>query len=103
MDFIKQRNSNKVVVWGTGEFSKYLFNSMDEAKGLNKLKILGVVDGMEDKWGDQFMGYEIESPLSLTNNGSDIVIASVNYYGEIFNKIISLGISKDRVIPNFML
>ena len=103
MDFIKQRNINEVVVWGTGEFSKYLFNTMDETKGLKKLNILGVVDRMEDKWGTQFMGYEIKSPLSLTNNEYDIVIASVNFYGEIFNQIVSLGISKDRIIPNFML
>jgi hypothetical protein len=61
------------------------------------------VDGMEEKWGSDFMGFEVQSPQSLIDSESDIIIASVNFYGEIFNKIISLGISKDRVIPNFLL
>jgi hypothetical protein len=61
------------------------------------------VDGMEDKWGSNFMGFEVQNPESLVDSKSDIVIASVNFYGEIFNKIISLNISKNRVVPNFLL
>ena len=45
----------------------------------------------------------INSFQDLAKELSDIIIASVNFYCEIFNKIISLGISKERVIPNFLL
>ncbi len=99
IDFIKEKDTNSVVIWGTGEFSKYLFDTITE----HEFVISGIVDGMEEKWGSDFMGFEVQSPQSLIDSESDIIIASVNFYGEIFNKIISLGISKDRVIPNFLL
>jgi hypothetical protein len=99
IDFIREKDTNSIVIWGTGEFSKYLFDTATE----HEFVISGVVDGMEEKWGSDFMGFEVQSPQSLIDSESDIVIASVNFYGEIFNKLISLGISKDRVIPNFLL
>jgi|APSaa5957512535_1039671.scaffolds.fasta_scaffold03977_5 organic radical activating enzyme len=98
IESFKERN-NSVVIWGTGEFSKYLFDTAKE----NGLIVSGIVDGMEDKWGSNFMGFEVQNPESLVDSKSDIVIASVNFYGEIFNKIISLNISKNRVVPNFLL
>ena len=103
MDNLRKRSSNTVVIWGTGEFSKYLLRTMDITRENNRLTISGVVDGMEKKWGTNFMGYKVENPSSLINNEVNIVIASANYYGEILNKIISLGVSRDRVIPNFLL
>jgi poly(ribitol-phosphate) beta-N-acetylglucosaminyltransferase len=97
IESFKERN-NSVVIWGTGEFSKYLF---DTAKS-NNLVVSGVVDGAKNKLGSNFMGFEVQSPESLVDSKSDIIIASVNFYGEIFNKIISLNISKERVLPNFL-
>ena len=99
LDLIRKRSSNNIVIWGTGEFSKYLLNTRKE----NAHVVLGIVDGYEEKWGIDFMGYKVESPSFLLNNKSDVVIASVNFYGEIYNQIIALGISKDRIIPNFLL
>jgi len=94
-----KNRENNVIIWGTGEFSKYLLGT---AKNKN-LVVSGVVDGMEDKWGSEFMGFEVKPPEFLIDDESDIIIASVNFYGEVFNRIMSLGISKDRVIPNFLL
>ena len=45
----------------------------------------------------------INSFQDLAKELSDIIIASVNFYGEIFNNIINKGISRERIIPNFML
>jgi poly(ribitol-phosphate) beta-N-acetylglucosaminyltransferase len=99
IDFIKKKGVNNVVIWGTGEFSRYLLDTATE----HEFIISGVVDGVEKKWGSNFMGFEVQSPQYLIGRESDIIIASVNFYGEIFNKIISLGISKDKVMPNFLL
>jgi poly(ribitol-phosphate) beta-N-acetylglucosaminyltransferase len=99
VDFIRKKSTNSIVIWGTGEFSKYLFDTSTE----HEFVISGIVDGMEEKWGSDFRGFEVQSPQTLIDSESDIIIASVNFYGEIFNKIISLGISKERVIPNFLL
>ena len=103
MDFIKNKERNNIVVWGTGEFSKFLFKTMDPSKANNQVNIVAVIDGIENKWGNDFMGHEIKSPEFLATNNYDIVIASVNFYGEIFNNIVNKGISKERIIPNFML
>jgi poly(ribitol-phosphate) beta-N-acetylglucosaminyltransferase len=103
MDFIKKKERNNIVVWGTGEFSKFLFKTMDQSKENNQANVIAVIDGMENKWGNDFMSYEIKSPEFLATNNYYIVIASVNFYGEIFNNIVSKGISKERIIPNFIL
>ena len=76
---------------------------MNQTKGQSQVNIVAVIDGMENKWGNDFMGYDVKSPLFLASNDYDIVIASVNFYGEIFNNIVNKGISKERIIPNFML
>jgi poly(ribitol-phosphate) beta-N-acetylglucosaminyltransferase len=99
IDSFSEKNSNNVIIWGTGEFSKYLFDTAEE----DSYVVSGIVDGMEEKWGSAFMGFEVQSPQSLVDNKSDIIIASVNFYGEIFNKLISIGVSRDRIIPNFLL
>jgi poly(ribitol-phosphate) beta-N-acetylglucosaminyltransferase len=99
LELKKNRSNNKIVIWGTGEFSKYLLSTMKEGQN----EILAIVDGFEDKKGTDFMGFKVHSPTFLLENQSDIVIASANFYGEIYNKITSLGISKDRIIPNFLL
>lgn len=94
-----EKKGNNIIIWGTGEFSEYLFDTAED----NSFVISGVVDGMEEKWGTDFMGFKVKSPQTLVDSESSIVIASVNFYGEIFNRLISMGISKDRVIPNFLL
>jgi sulfatase maturation enzyme AslB (radical SAM superfamily) len=94
-----EKKGNNIIIWGTGEFSEYLFDTAED----NSFVVSGIVDGMEEKWGTDFMGFEVQSPQSLVDTELDIVIASVNFYGEIFNKLISMGISKNRVIPNFLL
>lgn len=100
-DIIKRFKSgkNSVVIWGTGEFSKYIYDTSKKSD----LAVTGFVDGIEEKWGTDFMGFNIKDPKSLKDGKSDIIIASVNFYGEIYNNIISMGISKDKIIPNFLL
>jgi FlaA1/EpsC-like NDP-sugar epimerase len=90
----------EIIVWGTGEFSKFLFRS---SKILNKMNIIKIIDGNQNKWGKVFKGYNIEHPDVVKNNDASIVIASVNYYGEIANQIIAMGVSAKRIVPNIIL
>jgi len=96
------KDVDSVVVWGTGEFSKYLISSSKSVLN-NDIKIINVVDSDKSKWGNDFMGYTVTEPYTLTKNNAAIVIASSNFYGEILNQIKSMRISLDRVLPNFLL
>ncbi len=94
--------ANDIVVWGTGEFSKYLLRTSKKLKS-NEIKVVGIVDGNKEKYGTNFMGRIVESPGILLNSNASIVIASSNYYGEIVNKLLAMGIPPDRIAPNFIL
>lgn len=91
-----------IVVWGTGEFAKYLIKGSKRIKE-KRIKIVGVVDSDTQKIGTTFMGITIQSPTILKDCDSSILIASSNYYGEIVKKILSMGISSKRIAPNFLI
>ena len=91
-----------IYVWGTGEFSKFLLSTSDSLKE-GRLEVLGFVDGNENFWGDEFQGHVVLDPQTLLNSDASIIVASANHYGEIVNKILKMGISRDRILPNFML
>lgn len=93
---------NEIIVWGTGEFAKYLLSTSENyKKGL--LNIKGFVDGDDRKIGSIFFGHEIKDPSILLGTTETVVIASSNFYGEIANKLIKLGISPSRIAPNFII
>jgi organic radical activating enzyme len=91
-----------IYIWGTGEFSKFLLSTSETLKQ-KKIEVLGFVDGNDNLWGREFNGYKILDPQILHNSNANIIIASANHYGEIVNKICKMGISRDRIIPNFIL
>ena len=99
---ISHHESSNIVVWGTGEFSRYLLRTSKKLKG-NEIRIVNVVDGNSDKYGTDFFGMTVQPPEVLLNTDASIVIASSNYYGEIVNRILLMGISPDRIAPNFIL
>jgi len=97
-----QAENRGVVLWGTGEFSSYLLNS-SESVHQQKIALSKVVDGMEEKWGSDFMGFMVGSPETIDLEKDYIVVASSNYYGQIVHRLLSMGFPIERVIPNFIL
>ena len=55
------------------------------------------------KQGAGFISHMAFDPDVVKNNDASIVIASVNYYGEIANQIIAMGVSAKRIVPNIIL
>ena len=49
------------------------------------------------------MGHVERSPESILENDARILVASSNFYGKIINRIISMGISKERIVPTFII
>lgn len=99
---LKYHLDREIIIWGSGEFAKYLIST---SKLINdkKCKIQGVVDSNIHKIGTKFMGMTIQSPSILNESNSSILIASSNYYGEIVKQILSMGISPKRIAPNFII
>jgi len=99
---LRRHEANNVVVWGTGEFSKYMLRTSTKLReGI--IRVVGVVDGNKEKWGTEFMGRVVEAPEALLHSKASIVIASSNFYGEIVNRILAMGVSPSRIAPNFLL
>ena len=104
-EFIKNNKvkpNEEIILWGTGEFSKYLIRSSKNIKE-GVIKIHSIVDGNPGNIGKVFEGYIVNPPESISELKNDIVIASSNYYGEIVNQIHALGVSLSRIRPNFIL
>lgn len=101
-DTVRRHEANDLVVWGTGQFARYLLATSSKIRS-GEVRLVGVVDGNQDRVGMEFMGRIVESPDLLLRNTASIVIASSNYYGEIVNKILLMGIPASRIAPNFIL
>ncbi len=99
---IKQQQEVGIVLWGTGDFSRYLLQS-STAMQQGKVRILRVVDGLESNWGGQFQGWIIEPPSQIDVQRDYVVVASSNYYGQIVHRLLDMGVPVERIIPNFIL
>ena len=97
---INYHRNRDLVIWGVGEFSKQLFK---DSRHLNSKNICMIVDGNPNRWGKSYMGHVVRHPESIKESDASIVIASANYYGEILNRIISMGIHRKRLVPTFII
>lgn len=97
---VRYHAERDVIVWGTGAFADLLFRS---SRGLRGMKIIGVVDGNPHRWGEWYRGHQVRSPDMVLESDASVVIASANFYGEIANKLISMGVEPKRIAPTFLL
>ncbi len=97
---IKFHKDKDIIVWGVGEFSKQVFRS---STNLKSMKISMIVDGNSNRWGESFMGHVVRKPECIVESDARILVASSNFYGEIINIIISMGISRERIVPTFII
>jgi poly(ribitol-phosphate) beta-N-acetylglucosaminyltransferase len=97
---VKSHKYKDIIVWGVGEFSKKVFHTSENLKSMN---ISMIVDGNSNRWGEIFMGHVVRNPKYILESDARILVASSSFYGEIINKIISMGISKERIVPTFII
>jgi hypothetical protein len=91
------RSDEEIYIWGTGEFAKQLMSNRSD------LNVICFVDSNENIHDSEFMGRKIKSPKILLDSDRKIVIASVNNYGEIIKLLMDMGVSKNRIVPNFII
>lgn len=87
-----------VIIWGTGRYAEDMIR---KTNFLSKNTVNCFIDSAEDKIGKTLDGFEIKSPDYILQNNFPIFIASANFYREIYNKIIDMGVSKNRIMDHF--
>ena len=89
-----------VILWGTGEFARRLLKNTSFRQ---KFNVVEVVDPTRDRHGRDFGGYEVYPVTNVTKSDMNIVIGSVNFYGEVFNELKRMNVDKSRVVPPFLV
>ena len=89
-----------VILWGTGEFARRLLRNTSFRQ---KFNVVEVVDPTRDRHGRDFGGYEVYPVTNVTKSDMNIVIGSVNFYGEVFNELKRMNVDKSRVVPPFLV
>ena len=88
-------NAKKIVIFSSGSFGQHLISSL---RKLNYYNIISWLD--EDHIESQIFGLEVNSIDHILNITFDlVVIASIdeNYTNNAVNKLINLGISRDKI------
>ncbi len=106
VDYVEARmkllDSKGIIVWGSGETAKSFLTRLESTR-TNFSKVRYVVDDQSEKVGTRFKRFTVDAPDVIQNCDDLIVIASVNFYGEILAKLDSMHIDLKRVIPGFLL
>lgn len=92
----------KVVLWGSGQQSELLYKRIT-GHAKKRYEVLGVTDSSQNRWGCKVGSHIVENPTKFDFDNCGIIIASSNYYGEIYGQIIRCGISRDAILPNIFL
>ena len=66
----------------------------------NKVKIHSIVDSNKNKQGKFINNIKIKSPNEIKNTNHSIVIASTIFYRDIYDKIINMGIKRNRIMSS---
>jgi len=93
-------SGSDVILWGTGKFASNLLTNKSFRQNFNVVKI---VDPNKNRHGQDFYGYEIQPTTEVQSSDTNIVIGSVNFFGEITNTLKCMGVDRKRVVPPFLV
>ena len=91
--------NREVIVWGTGRYAKEL---KENSIFLKNTKISFFVDDV-NKNKNLFVNKKVFSPRKILESDMPILIASSTYWQNIYEKIIKLGVNKDRIINTLIV
>lgn len=93
-------NVKEVVVYGAGEYSVDLLKNTQFFKNVN---VAYFVDRDPSKQVSGHLGRCVYHPNKLLDSGLPIVIASAQTYSSIFQDLLRLGISRERILKGLIL
>jgi hypothetical protein len=89
---------NKAFIFGSGSTGKFVLHLVEE-----QYTVIGFIDNNRKRWGMSVEGYEIFPPEKLNTSDFDgVVIASLPGLNEITTQLLSMGVSKDKIIKDFI-
>tara|TARA_B100000315_G_scaffold180225_1_gene169039 strand:+ start:2435 stop:3748 length:1314 start_codon:yes stop_codon:yes gene_type:complete len=101
VDYFSKLNDNKYIIWGAGQLG-YLM--IKEGQLLEQSKIAFFVDKDKNKQGQHLCGIEIKHPHFIKSVDYPIIIASSQFYNDIYGELIdNMAISKDRIMDSFII
>ena len=89
----------KIIIWGTGRYADELIENSFLFK---KAEIDFFVDNNNSK-KKKFFSKKVCQPSEIVNSKNPILIASSTYFHEIYNNIVKLGVSKNRIINTLVI
>lgn len=97
---ISENNLKNIVIFGAGDHTKQLLKFPE----LKKVNIDFIVDNNKQKWNTEFCNYKVYPPEKIDNKVENILISSKSFEKEIYEQLIKMGISKNKIfrlyIPN---
>lgn len=87
----------KILIFGTGKCSKEILPNLN----LEQNKIVSYIDNNKLMQGRIINGVKVISPEEIQKIKFDFIIIASEYTEEIYNQLIDLGISTNRIIPYF--
>lgn len=93
-----------IYIFGTGQGGRVLLEHIKENNGYFK-NIKGFFDNNSSIWGTEFMDFLVTAPSAdLLQKWDIILIASHTYVYAISQKLLSIGVSRDKIIcPGILL
>jgi len=92
--------NQEIIIWGTGAYANEIVKN---SFLFERSKVAFFVDNQVRAKENLFLNHDVKKPGTLLNTNNPILIASSTYWKEIYNKILKLGINKNRVINTLVV
>lgn len=98
---IIEKGFKNILLYGAGEVAEILLTTIRNDSNI-PLNVVGVIDDDESKQEHKLVNYDIHSNNEIKKISHDgILIASYTHSKKIFDKLINLGYSKEKIINFF--
>tara|TARA_Y100000590_G_scaffold468596_1_gene651971 strand:+ start:2532 stop:3872 length:1341 start_codon:yes stop_codon:yes gene_type:complete len=95
-NFQKNKDLN-IVIWGSGDTARQMIKRSLFFEN-NNVRIHYFVDSDKSKHGKYIDDIEIRNPNEIKKSDHSIIIASTIFYRDIYDKLIQMGIGKERIM-----
>ena len=101
LEKIAEKGFKSIIFYGAGEVAEILLQTINDDNSI-PINIIGVIDDDINKQGGLIVNYKIQDLNTVIKKEHDaILIASYTNYHEIFNKLIDMDYSKEKILNFF--
>lgn len=99
IEFLEQNSKMKVLVFGTGNGGKVIYNIIDNynSKHNYKINIVGFLDNNSEKWDKQLLSKTIFKPSLKIVKDVDYIIIASSWSKEIRRNLLGMGVDEQKI------